>query len=94
MLKIDVDGDGTAGDEDDLLAQRPPLFDADRNGLIEVSTLEQLNAIRYDLDGNGEDVTDEAAYSAAFGDRLLAGTITGYELMVNLDFNDAISYCE
>ena len=29
-------------------------YDADRNGLIEVSNLEQLDAIRYDLAGDGE----------------------------------------
>ena len=92
VLKIDVNGNGISGDPADLPAQRPVLFDADEDGLIEISTLEQLNAIRYDLDGNGEDVTNEAAYSAAFGIRVLAGTITGYELMVNLDFNDASSY--
>ena len=28
-------------------------YDADGDGLIEVSNLEQLNAIRYDLDGDG-----------------------------------------
>ena len=53
VLKIDVNGNGTSGDPDDLLAQRPLRLEADGDGLIEVSTLEQLNAIRYDLDGNG-----------------------------------------
>ena len=46
-------------------------YDADDDGLIEVTTLAQLNAIRYDLNGNGEvdDPTDGAAtstYNAAF----------------------------
>ena len=88
VLKIDVNGNGIVGDAADLLAQRPLRLDADGDGLIEVSTLEQLNAIRYDLDGNGEDVTNEAAYSAAFGTRVPAGTITGYELMNDLDFKN------
>ena len=92
VLKIDVDGNGTVGDADDLRAQRPLRLDADGDGLIEVRTLEQLNAIRYDLDGNGEGVTNEVAYSAAFGTRVLAGIITGYELMANLDFELASSY--
>ena len=65
----------------------PPL-DADEDGLIEVSTLEQLNAIRYDLDGNGEDTTNEVAYSAAFGARVPVGIIRGYELMNDLDFKN------
>ena len=70
------------------------LLDADENGLIEVSTLEQLNAIRYDLNGDGEveEDTNEEAYSAAFDTGVAEGIITGYELMVNLDFNDANSY--
>ena len=29
-------------------------YDADDDGLIEVSRLEQLNAIRFDLDGDGK----------------------------------------
>ena len=29
-------------------------YDADDDGLIEISNLEQLNAMRYDLDGDGE----------------------------------------
>ena len=65
------------------------LLDADGDGLIEVSTLEQLNAIRYDLDGNGEGITNEAAYSAAFGTGICTEDCTGYELMNDLDFNDS-----
>ena len=44
------------------------LLDVDGDGLIEVRSLEQLNVIRYDLDGDGEveDITNEAAYSTAF----------------------------
>ena len=94
VLKIDVDGNGTSGDSADLLEQRPLRLEADGDGLIEVSTLEQLNAIRYDLDGNGivEDNTNKAAYDAAFGVGVLSGIIKGYELIVNLDFNDTNSY--
>ena len=39
-------------------------YDANDNGLIDVTTLRQLNAIRYDLDGNGI-VDDEPAGVAA-----------------------------
>ena len=89
VLKIDVDGNGTAGEEADLLAQRPPPEDA----FIEVSTLEQLDAIRYDLDGNGiVSATNQAAYSAAFSDPLPVGTIRGYQLINDLDFELASSY--
>ena len=46
-------------------------YDADNDGLIEITTLAQLNAMRYDLDGDGvvDDLTDGTAtsiYAAAF----------------------------
>ena len=88
-VKVMEAGGGTATVEVRVKVGTP--LDADEDGLIEVSTLEQLNAIRYDLDGNGEDITNEAAYSAAFGIGICTGC-TGYELMNDLDFNDANSY--
>ena len=72
--------------------------DANDNGLIEVSSLEQLDAIRYDLDGDGiPSGTDleQAAYRTAFGlsgagtSASCTGGCEGYELMNNLDFEDA-----
>ena len=45
-------------------------YDADNDGLIEIRTLPQLNAIRYDLNGNGKQdsvsATDWATYTTAF----------------------------
>ena len=44
-------------------------YDADNDGLIEITTLAQLNAIRYDLDGDGVPIgtnTEKAAYKTAF----------------------------
>ena len=42
-------------------------YDADNDGLIEVSTLAQLNAIRYDLDGNGQVASgNQTNYDTAF----------------------------
>ncbi len=41
-------------------------YDADDDGLIEISNLEQLNAIRWDLDGDGD--SDHDGYAAAFPD--------------------------
>ena len=45
-------------------------YDSDNDGLIEITTLAQLNAIRWDLDGDGEaDSSGNAAsYSTAFPD--------------------------
>ena len=70
--------------------------DANDNGLIEVSSLEQLDAIRYDLDGDGTPsgtTAEQAAYRTAFGLSGAAASCTGgcegYELINNLDFEDA-----
>ena len=68
-------------------------YDTDDDGLIEVTSLEQFNAIRYDLDGDGtvEVGADWTAYNTAFPAAALdmgcpAGCI-GYELTANLDFD-------
>ena len=65
-------------------------YDADDDGLIEVTTLAQLNAIRWDLDGNGS--TTEAGYATAFPDKpddmgCPATGCTGYELTADLDLD-------
>ena len=66
-------------------------YDTDNDNLIEVRTLAQLNAIRYDLDGDGVPTfSGLLAYSAAFGvTASCASDCKGYELMNNLDFDDA-----
>ena len=74
-----------------------PDYDADDDGLIEVSNLEQLSAIRYDLDGDGKPETNAAAYAAAFhgatrGMKCPSGGCLGYELANPLDFLDPASY--
>ena len=69
-------------------------YNTDADSLIEVRTLAQLNAIRYDLNGDGaaDDTANNAAYAAAFPG-LSAGLdcpssgCTGYEQKANLDFN-------
>ena len=67
----------------------PGDHDADNDGLIEISNLDQLNAIRYDLDGDGS--SDDGAYSAAFPDAFTGmgcpTACVGYELMADLDFD-------
>jgi hypothetical protein len=65
-------------------------YDADDDGLIEVSNLSQLDAMRFDLDGDG--ATDDAAYVVAFpnavaGKGCPAAGCTGYELITDLDFD-------
>ena len=69
-------------------------YDTDDDGLIEITTLARLDAIRHDLNGDGVPTTDGAtAYAAAFstvGDRQACGGLTGcvgYELDADLDFD-------
>ncbi len=70
-------------------AQRTAL-DADGDTLIEVETLAQLNAIRWDLDGNGEvdNSGDQNSYNTAFFASASGSCsgCTGYELTADLDF--------
>lgn len=69
-------------------------YDSDNDGLIEITTLAQLNAMRYDLDGNGEAAqADSAKYKAAFRSAAAnMGCATppgckGYELGYDLTFD-------
>ncbi len=70
-------------------------YDDDDNGLIEISNLAQLNAIRWDLDGDAavDDDGDPQAYAAAFPDAQTGmgcgndDGCFGYELTVDLDFD-------
>ena len=82
-------GAGTAA------AQTTTDYDTDDNGLIDIATTTQLNAIRHDLDGNGD--ATHADYVAAFPNRATSaggrmgcpsGTCTGYELTANLTFDN------
>ena len=75
-------------------------YDADGDGLIEISTLEQLNAVRWDTDGDG--ASTDAGYASAFPDAASwpgnmgcpSTHCTGYELAASLDFDDNASYAD
>ena len=73
-------------------------YDADDDGLIEIANLEQLHAIRHDLDGDSvEDAPSvEPLYFAPFpdADRDMgcANGCTGFELAADLDFEAPTSY--
>ncbi len=65
-------------------------YDADSDGLIEVSNLAQLDAIRYDLDGDGS--SNSPLYAVAFPGALPdmgcdASWCSGYELVRDLDLD-------
>ena len=75
-------------------------YDKDNDGLIEIDNLEQLNAARWDLDGDG--VADSPRYADAYGEAFPGahkrmdcpryGCSGGYELARSLDFDSAASY--
>ena len=79
-------------------AQSPVDYDADNDGLIEIEWLEQLSAVRWDLNGDGavDDEINAEAYSAAFPDSAVgmgcAEGCQGYELTRDLNFRSAGSY--
>ena len=75
-------------------------YDSDVDGLIEITTPAQLNAMRWDLDGDGTASTgDETTYAEAFPNQFngavcpASGTpasgvaCAGYELAANLDLD-------
>ena len=72
-------------------------YDLDGDDLIDVLTLAQLNAMRWDLDGNGEVTgSNQTSFRAAFSNASswtgttalgCAATCDGYELLTDLDFD-------
>ena len=78
-------------------------YDADDDFLIEVDSLAKLNAVRWDLGGDGDvdSSANETSYRAAFAGSIMAedmgcldgpdvdeeGDCAGYELMADLDFD-------
>ena len=74
-------------------------YDVDDDRLIDISNLEQLDAVRYDLDGDGipDQSSDQADYLRAFpspaaGLGCPASGCDGYELTRDLGFDDPSSY--
>ncbi len=70
-------------------AYQGEAVDSNNNGLIEINSLEQLDAIRYQLDGSGY---RESETMPKITQGCPEGICRGYELTKNLDFNDAASY--
>ena len=80
------------GYDTDYAAQRPfkvGIIDDDNDGLIDIYYLDDLNAIRYQLDGKGYKMSLSATTNTA--DCPLTGCI-GYELRRDLDFTADASY--
>ena len=68
-------------------------YDTDNDGLIEVANLNQLNAIRWNLTGDGSPEINLITYAAAYPDAMLSPLMgcpsgcIGYELSDDLDFD-------
>ncbi|MRX26971.1 hypothetical protein [Kangiella sp. HZ709] len=90
-LEADTDGDSVNDAED----HKPNLVgvvddvDLDDDGLIEIDTLEDLDAIRYALDGAGLRYAHMSAEDSRGCNGVADGSspCTGYELMNDLDFD-------
>ena len=83
-----------AGDAAPVYAQTTVDYDDDNDGLIDIRTLAQLDAVRYNLNGRGDSA--HGSYAAAFPNRdttsggrmgCPSGACTGYELRAHLDFD-------
>ena len=101
LFKIRMKGSGGTRVVESVVAVATPGatipatdFDANDNGLIDITTLTQLDAVRHDLDGDGAPsgtVANKIAYHNVFKTSqvgFLCGTpCTGYELLRSLDFD-------
>ena len=73
-------------------------YDVDNDGLIEIRRLEQLEAVRHDLDGDALEDTPAAgplyfeAFEGAARGMGCPRRCTGYELIADLDFDAPSSY--
>ena len=93
LALVGADGVGAQGGDYDK-------YDKDNDGLIEIDNLEQLNAVRWDLDGDG--VADSPRYADVYAEAFpdahkrmdcpRYGCSGGYELARSLDFDSAASY--
>ncbi len=93
VLKVDFNGDGVAT-EQEFGIQGRVIYDTDADGLIDVANLAQLNAMRWDADGDGaaDNADDNNSYFAAFPNAVSgmgcpSQGCDGYELTGDLDFD-------
>ncbi|HRH78696.1 MAG TPA: hypothetical protein PK129_15225, partial [Cellvibrionaceae bacterium] len=88
----DFDNDGISDEKDDDDNDDGVLdADIDGNGLVEITSLEQLNAMRFDLAGHGRTLasgkTDRSGCPIVLVQGLRLRQCHGYELKQSLDFD-------
>ena len=88
LIQVEANG-ATAVSASDFTV-KPELPNNGDLSLIDITTLEQLDAMRYDLNGDGvvDDDANATAYGTVFGAPSCTDGCTGYELMANLDFKN------
>ena len=88
-----LNGAGSSDWSESVETRAGKNYDSNMDDLIEINSLDQLYAVRYDLDGDGmaDNPSSSSDYESAFPG-LLAGTYRGYELVSNLDFNTSLHY--
>ena len=84
---LEATGDRTV--DGDIVIETIFIVDADGDGLIEISTLEQLNNIRYNLLGTSYKTSEN---DDGFSSGCPTLGCNGYELTKSLDFADGASY--
>ena len=84
-------GDGTESAEVTATVGGSTVYDTDSDGLIEINSLAQLNAMRWDLDADGVPEAKADSYGAAFPDAVArlgcVPSCSGYELTADLDMD-------
>ncbi len=84
-------GDGAESAEVTATTAGTTVYDTDSDNLIEIKTLAQLNAMRWDLNGDGVPEAKADSYAQVFPDAVAGmGCVPvceGYELTVDLDFD-------
>ena len=88
----DLLGNSAAAFSNQTVTSDVPPYDTDTDGLIEITTVAQLRAVWYDLNGDGNpSSTGATTYQAAFPDTSTplscAGGCVGYELSADLDLS-------
>ena len=87
-----MDSDDHSDTPDNATNAGNTSYDTGGDGLIEVSDLRQLNAIRWELDGHGSPSSNATGYNAAFPNAVAGmgcpdSGCSGYELISDLDFD-------